>query len=135
MPLSSQSGIRQMGPRMLPFLTGETSTSATGYVRIGSLAFDKGNYVYSSIILEGLLETTDVANAAQMRLYDVANAAVIGTDPLLTSTSLTAEYLYSADLTLPSGFTIYELQMKMGAGAAPDVVICTHAQLLMNWGG
>ena len=124
--------MRMATPRTLPLLAGGASTSAAGYVRIGSQSFDKADYVYSSIILEALLETTDVTMAAQVRLYDLTNAAVIGADPLLSGTSLTAEYLYSAALTLPSGLTTYELQMKMGAGAAPDAVICSSAQLIMR---
>jgi len=114
---------------------GVVSTDLNGYVAIGGIYFDPTAYQSGFLLpagtiikFEALLETTNVANSADLRLYNVTDATPVGT---LTSTSLVTEF-QTTNLTvntdIPLAAKVYEVQLRMGAGTAPDIVTCKMAR-------
>lgn len=110
-------------------------TSAVGYSRIGSFTFNKDLFTGLNLTAElvVVLEATNASHAANVRIFDVTHSAVFGADPLLTSVSPTPEKKVATLTGLPSGDTLYELQLKMASGTAPDQVVCSHALLRLTW--
>jgi len=111
---------------------GVDSTSNTvGFDRLASFPFDPSNYPPGvRFVLEAVMETTNVANAHTVQLFNLDTPGVVSTP--LSSTSLTAE-LQADTLLVPTDFpaaaTLYELQHQMAAGVGPDEVTCSGARL------
>ena len=80
--------------------------------------------------LQAIVETTNVANACQVRLYNHTLGAT--EKDLVDGTSLDPEYKSEA-ITPASGSNTYELLLKMGAGASPDKVIVSHVRIKGVW--
>jgi len=115
------------------------STDLGSYQAIGGFYFDPTIYHLGllfpfgySMTFEALLETTNVANSADLRLWNVTDSVSAGT---LTSSSLTPAFVTTGLLVgtaLPLAGKVYELQLKMGAGTTPDRVTCKMARFSFN---
>ena len=122
----------QGNKQSIEIVGGVLSTSELGYVRLGSFPLNIDNRQDLSVVLYGILETTDITSACQIRLFDVTAGSPVGSDPLFSSPSLTPE-LKSNVVTLGAGDRVYEVQMKMSSGAAPTKVSCSHCRIEVNW--
>jgi hypothetical protein len=116
----------------IPLFGGVDSTdNVAGFDRVCSLPFDASTWpLYSTFVFEAVMETTNVANAHTVRLYNVTDSLVLGTP--LSSTSLIPELQFEALTPLndfPLAAKIYEVQHQMAAGAGPDEVTISRAHL------
>lgn len=118
----------------IPVVGGVVAVDTNGYTRVGSFFLDMTSFIglEPAADLAVILETTDVANNADVRVYNVTTSSVLGADPLLTTTSLTPVRL-STVIVPTAGGNLYELQMRMRVGLAPDQVTCSNAFVLISW--
>ena len=111
---------------------------------IGAFPFRFDNYILqglSSIKLEVILETTNVAQDAQIQLYDITNASYInisGGGPILSTLNTAATYLASDDiktlLNIGASDYLYEIHLSLNTGAPGlDAAICKMARLVMTY--
>lgn len=115
-------------------VSGVESTDQTGFVSVGLAPLDLSNFVnIQSITLQVVLETTNVADPAEIRLFNLTTAAVVASSTL-QSTSLTPELL-TADVTasLAAGANLYEAQLRLVNTGSPNRASCKQAQLLIDW--
>lgn len=96
-----------------------------GAIRLDPAILTDGNYGGpTQYRLKAFLETTNGANSAGLRLYNLTDVASVST---ITTTALVPTYVESGLLTLPTAVKDYEFQLMMGAGAAPDYITCKKA--------
>ncbi len=117
----------------------DTTTSSA----IGAFIFRYDKFIMvnlSSIKLEVILETTNAANTAQIKLFNVNNNAylnLVGVSPLLTTTSETPVVLRSDDIkaSLSNGATdwIYEIHLSLAAASGTETAICKMARLVLEY--
>jgi hypothetical protein len=122
-------------------VAGMQSNNTSTPTSVGAFSFRFDNYILeglSSINLEVILQTTNGGDAANVKLYDVTNAAYIPLNGLtdeLTTLSLTPILLTSSDIKhlMLAGATnfIYEVQIydTINAGSA----VCKMARLVMTY--
>lgn len=122
----------QGNKQSIEVVAGVLSTSELGYVRIGGFPLNIDGRQDLEVRLFSIIETTNAAVECHIRLFDITGSGVVGSDPLYTSSSLVPE-LRSALVTLGAGDRVYEVQMKMGSGLAPDKVTCSHCRVEVNW--
>ncbi len=112
---------------------GTDSTSNTGgFDRVSSKQLDVSRFPTTArFVFEAIMETTNVANAHTVRIFNITDAVVVSTP--LSSTSLTPEQ-QSDTLLIPTDLPsaapkLYELQHQMAAGVGPDEVTISGAHL------
>lgn len=111
---------------------GVEDTDQTGFVSIGSTVLDIANFTnVATVTWQAVLETTNAADAAEIRLFDVTGAAIVGASTLST-VSLTP-VLVSATITLPPGSNLYEVQLRLQTTGTPNRATCKQAQLIIDW--
>lgn len=123
------------GSKIVPGVSGYQDTQADSWEEVGGLIFNPIEFVGATFEFEALLQTTIIAKAANIRLYNITDGAEV-TDSVLTSTSLTPE-LVSAVLTapadLPNSEKIYAVQVKMSiAGGPNERCICKAAHIKVS---
>lgn len=107
-------------------------TDQTGFVTIGATYIDTGDFVnLNGVTWEAIIETTNAADAAEIRLYNVTTAAVVASSTLST-TNLTPT-LVSAAITLDSGPNLYEAQLRLQTTGAPNRATCKQARVILEW--
>jgi len=115
-------------------MAGVVTTSFTGYTRIGSFTLNPIEYLLGiqvvTITVEAIIEDSN-SNNCDIRLFNVTNNEVIGSDPLFTTTSATPVEVTS-EVTLPNGDRLYEVQMRMRTGTAPDTVTCSGSRVVAS---
>lgn len=119
--------------------------SNDGYtpITIGAFTFRFDSFILeglSTIKLEAILETTNVAYQAQVRLYNVNTFSyinLVGSSPVMSTTSINSVVVRSDDIKslLSSGATdfVYEIQLNTTAPVPPDAAICKMARLVMTY--
>jgi hypothetical protein len=80
--------------------------------------------------LTATLETSNPSNAAQLRLFDVTDAAVVS-DATLSTTSTLGEEL-TTGVSTSTAQKIYELQLRLANDGAPARAICTRAVIRLD---
>lgn len=114
---------------------GVEDTDQTGFVTIGSTVLDLDNFVNlpgGQVTWQAILETTDILDSAEIRLFNITGAAVVA-GSVLSTASLTP-VLVSTLLTLPvSGPNLYEAQLRLQTTGAPNRATCKQAQLIVDW--
>jgi len=130
-------------PLFIPATSGVQSHDGYTPSCIGALIFR-----FDSFILEGLdtvkfeavIETTNVANAAGIRLYNVSTASYValnGLSEVLTTNNVQATYVVSDDIKdqLSTGATsfIYEVHLNLDPTSITDTAICKAARLVMTY--
>ena len=121
------------------------SYSHDGYTpsAIGAFTFRFDSFILEgldSIKLECILETTNIANTATIRLYNVSTntyVALNGVSTILTTNNVQATYLVSQDIKalLSEGASnwIYEIHLNSNPGGTLDTSICKMARLVMTY--
>jgi hypothetical protein len=113
---------------------GVESTQQTGFSSIGTaIPLNPADFVNSggTASFKAVLETTDAADAAEIRLFNLTTlSAVVGS--VLSTTSLTP-VLVSASVTLASGVNLYEAQLRLQTTGSPNRATCKQAQLEISW--
>lgn len=108
------------------------STENTGFTAIGSTIIDPAEFVNTSQVLwQAIIETTNVLDGAEIRLFNVTTSSVVGSSTLST-TSLTS-VLVSAAITLAAGQNLYEAQLRLQTTGTPNRATCKQAQLIVSW--
>lgn len=110
---------------------------------IGAFQFRFDKYILQGledIKLEVILETTNAANTAEIRLFNVNTASyvnLVGASPLLTTTSTSCIYLASDDIKnlLSVGATdfVYEIHLSLTPSSGTETAICKMARLVMTY--
>lgn len=109
------------------------STDQLGFVAIGATAIDPADYPnLSNVIWQALIETSNAADAAEIRLFNVTTASVVASTTLST-TSLTPVLVQFSGVTLATGVNIYEAQLRLTTTGAPNRATCKQAQLILEW--
>jgi len=130
-------------PMYIPIVSGTYSNDGYTPAAIGACIFRFDSFILEgldSIKLECILETTNVASAAVIRLYNVNTNSYIllnGISPTLTTNNVQATYVVSQDLKslLSAGATnwIYEVHLNADPGGSLDTAICKMARLVMTY--
>ncbi len=120
-------------PTEVILLSSVASTINTGFDRISTRPFNGSNLSGLDVTFEAVLEVTNIAATAELRLFNVTDAAVVASS-LLTLNSLTPTLL-SATLAvgtdLPAGLRQYELQMRQTGGGGSDAAVCSYCRLAL----
>lgn len=130
-------------PMYIPIVSGTYSNDGYTPAAIGACTFRFDSFILEgldSIKLECILETTNVASTAVIRLYNVnTNSYVLlnGISPTLTTTNIQATYVVSQDLKslLSEGASnwVYEVHLNADPGGSIDTAICKMARLVMTY--
>jgi hypothetical protein len=130
-------------PMYIPIVSGSYSNDGYTPAAIGACIFRFDSFILEgldSIKLECIVESTNTANTAAIRLYNVnTNSYVLlnGISPVLTTNNTQATYLVSQDLKslLSAGATnwIYEVHLNSDPGGSLDTSICKMARLVMTY--
>lgn len=108
------------------------STEQTGFTAIGSTIIDPAEFVNtSSVVWQAIIETTNAADPAEIRLFNVTTSTVVGSSVL--STASLSPVLVSAAVTLAAGVNLYEAQLRLQATGTPNRATCKQAQLIISW--
>lgn len=107
-------------------------TDQTGFVSIGSTVIAPEDYPNTtSVLWQAIIETTLGADQAEIRLYNVTTASVVGSSTLSTA-NLTPTPV-SATVSLAAGVNVYEAQLRLQTTGTPNRATCKQAQLIINW--
>lgn len=117
---------------LLTIFSGVHSTSSLGYVRVSSFALDSADLSASTCYeVSVILETTNATMPAHARLYNVTTGAVAGA--VMSSASLTAQKVSQTLIvfagSIEPGANVYEVQLCMDNGVAPEAVTLSGAQI------
>ncbi len=106
---------------------------------IGAFPFRFDQYIgqaLKEIKLEVILETTNVANTAEIQLYNVSTHTYIALTGM-TTTNTEATYLASNNIAtlLSEGASdfVYEIHLSLSPGSATEAAICKMARLVMTY--
>lgn len=114
----------------IPIVLGSQTTSFDTYTRIGTIRINSSSYSISSVSFEVHFETSDAANTASIRLYNVTDATIVASSTFTTTSGSTS--IQSAAITLASGQKDYEVQLKLATTDTNEVATCTRASLILN---
>lgn len=130
-------------PVYIPVVAGSYSNDGYTPSAIGAFTFRFDSFILEgldSIKLECIIETTNPANIAGIRLYNVntnSYIAIAGADTVITTTAIQATYFTSSDIKslLSSGTTnwVYEVHLRSDPGGGLDTAICKMARLVMTY--
>jgi len=113
---------------------GVQNTDLTGWTAIGAATFNPSdllNYSGGLVPFLAICHTTDAADAAEIRLFNITTAsAVVGSNLVFTETIPTQK---SANLTLPAGANMYEAQLRLQTTGSPNRAFCSQAQFIIDW--
>ena len=122
---------------------GSFSNDNTTPVVIGAFPFNFSSFILqglNSIKLEVILETTNAANQAVIKLYCVDTASyidLVGASPELIATNTSATFLQSDDLqtllSTGSNDFVYEIHLSLDPNSAMDTAICKMARLTIKF--
>jgi len=101
------------------------------FQRIGTLRIDPSLFPTAQARFEASFETTDGTNAAEVRLYNVTDIAVIASSTF--STTSTTSDTQGATVTLPGTQKDYEVQLRLTAGDPAERASCTRARVTLTW--
>ena len=109
------------------------STQLTGFATLSAFEFDPADFTGSSLIeFRAIIETTNAADGAEIRLFNT-NTLTAVTNSTLSTTNTTAT-LVTADLTsdMAGSSTIYEVQLRLQTTGAPNTALCKRAELRVS---
>lgn len=113
-------------------VAGLQDTDQTGFVIVGAATINTGDYPNTlTTTWQALIETTNVADGAEIRLFNVTTFSVVA-GSVLSTTNVTPT-LVTASITLAAGSNIYEAQLRLQGVGSPDRATCRQAQILINW--
>lgn len=106
---------------------------------IGAFPFRFDKYIGQSlqdIKLEVILETTNIANTAEIQLYNVSTHSYIASANMTTN-NIEATYIESSDISsdLSEGASdfVYEIHLSLSPGSATETAICKMARLVITY--
>jgi len=107
-------------------------TDLVGFTAIGATYLDPANFPnLVGVTWQAIIETTNAADAAEIRLYNVTDALVVGSSTL--STVALIPTLVSAAITLAAGAKLYEAQLRLATTGTPNRATCKQAQIILEW--
>lgn len=114
-------------------VAGVENVQVTGFQSVGSsILLDPADFPNGTFDWRAVIETTDGADAAEIRLFNTTlGSAVAGTT--LSTTSLTPTSVAATGITLASGLNLYEAQLRLQTTGLPNVATCRQAQIVANW--
>ena len=115
---------------VLPIIQGDATNNTSTFKRIGATQFDSSIIDNQSFTFKfsAILQTTNQANPARVRLYNFTTNTVIG---LVSSSGLSSDF-QSLNITLPTGNNIYEVHLAMTNAPAPNTqeyATCSNAHI------
>lgn len=119
-----------IGPNTMTITSTTQTTQTTGWTTLSAFEFDPLDYDgYTTIEFRALIETTNAADDAEIRIFNLDTATeVSGT---LLSTSSTSTTLVSVDIEtdIDTSSSIYEVQIRLATTGSPNTCICKRAEL------
>lgn len=114
-------------------VSGFQSTDLTTWTRIGSVIVDPATLinVNPDVLWGAVAETTNAADPAQIRLFNVTTSSVVAGSTL--NFSSTTSSLQQTFINLAVGNNIYEAQLRLTVTGSPNRAICTQAQVVIAW--
>lgn len=113
-------------------VAGIETAGNTGFQAIGGSAMlDPANFSNGSTTWSSVISTTNAADAAEVRLYNLTLGSVVA-GSVLSTTSLTPAVVSGA-VTLAPGPNLYEAQLRLQTTGAPNQATCRQAQVTINW--
>jgi len=113
-------------------VSGVQSSSEDTFQRAGTVRLDPSLLPSSQqITFVASFDTTDAGNAAEVQLYNVTDATVVGS--AFTTTS-TVNQTQSAVVTLPASLKDYEIQVRLTSADPAERATVTRAAILATWG-
>lgn len=112
-------------------LAGIGSTDQTSFVSVGAVALNPDEYPNLQYSLWSvILETTNVSDSAEIRLFNLTTASLVASS-ILTTTSTSPIHVFSP-INLASGLNVYEAQLRLTGAGAPDRATCKQAVILLS---
>ena len=122
---------------------GVSSNDSDSPIVIGAFPFRFDSYILqglSSIKLEVILETTNPANDARIKLYSVDSASyltLVGVSTSIYTSNTYATFLVSDDiksvLSIGASDFIYEVHLNLSVPGGTDAAICKMARLVLTY--
>lgn len=110
-------------------LAGNQSTDLLTFQTIGGIALSAGeSTTFATATWRVVAQTSDGADACEVRLFDVTAAAAVA-GSTLSFTNDTAPAEQSASVSLASGARVYEVQMRLATTGSPNRAVALHAQI------
>lgn len=119
-----------IGPNTLTITSTTQTTQTTGWQVLSAFEFDPTEYDgYSTIEFRALIETTNASDDAEIRLFNLDTATVVGGSTI--STTSTSTTLVSVDITneIDTSSSIYEVQLRLAVTGSPNSAICKRAEI------
>jgi len=106
-------------------------TDQTGFAAIGAAYLDPADYPnLIGVSWRAVIETTDGADAAEIRLYNITTSSVVASSTL--STAALIPTVVSSAITLATGPNLYEAQLRLQTTGSPNLATCKQAQLIFD---
>lgn len=113
-------------PQTTVLVSGNPSTSIATYTKIGKASIDPSLFTtVDSITFEAWFETSSIANAASVRLFNYTDNVTV-TDATLTTVSTTGSH-QTVTITLPSSNKEYEVHLKLDSSDPSQLAVCHRA--------
>lgn len=113
-------------------LAGLYTTGLVGFQAVGAASINPADYPnLISANFRALVETSNAADAVEVRLFNSTTAATIS-GSTLSSTSIQPALL-SANVTLTSGANVYEIQIRLTTTGNPNQAACKQSQIVFTW--
>jgi hypothetical protein len=112
----------------------ESTSQQTGFSSIGAaISLAPEDFVNSggTATFEAVIETTNAADSAEIRLFNITTESVVSGSVLSTANLIPT--LVSASVTLASGVNLYEAQLRLQTTGSPNIATCKQAQLKIDW--
>lgn len=113
-------------------VAGVENVDVTGFQSIGaSILLNPAQFPNGTFVWNVVIETSNAADAAEIRLYNVTLGAVVA-GAVLSTTNLTPTPL-SAAFTPAVGPNLYSAQLRLQTTGAPNIATCRQAQVTTQW--
>jgi hypothetical protein len=113
-------------------VAGIETVGVTGFQAIGGTVFlNPRDFPNGTATWKAAISTTNAADAAEIRLYNLTLGSAVGGSTLST-TALTPTVV-SSSVTLATGDNLYEAQLRLQTTGSPNQASCRQAQVAIDW--
>lgn len=124
-------GVAGISKHEKSIVAGVENTQSIGFQSIGtSTLIDPADFPSGTYTWEAVIETTNAADGAEIRLFNITlGSPVAGT--VLSTTNLIPTHL-SAIISLATGQNLYSAQLRLQTTGFPNTATCRQAQISIN---
>jgi hypothetical protein len=115
---------------IIPLLSSEDNTQLTGFQRVSGEVFNPDRWPAGArFIFEAVLETSDVLDSAEVRLFNVTTAGTVLTLSTASLTPVVVSQTLTSPADLAAGANIYDVLIRLATTGAPNVATIGSAHL------